>query len=105
MYLNNTKENNMDEISKQLFKACTDGDLEKVKGLIEQGADVNAKDKYGYTPLHFAVGNGYPKIVEVLLKNDAKVNAKNKNGITPLHLAACNGRTEIVELLKQHKGE
>jgi len=44
----------MREIDKELLNACWNGDLEKVKQLLEEGADVNAKDKYGWTALMFA---------------------------------------------------
>ena len=41
-------------LNKLLFEAAKKNDLEKAKLLIEQGADVNAKDKNDFTPLHMA---------------------------------------------------
>ena len=38
----------------ELFYACENGNLEKVKLLIKNGFDVNVKSIYGYTPLHIA---------------------------------------------------
>jgi len=61
-----------------------------------RGADVNAKDEDGWTPLHFAATK---EIVELLINEGADVNAKNKWGGTPLHAAATNGKKETVELL------
>ena len=53
--------------------------------LLEKGADVNAKDNDGETPLHWASENGHEAIVSLLLEKGADVNAKDNDGETPLH--------------------
>jgi ankyrin repeat protein len=64
------------------------------------GADVNAKNVDGWTPLHEAAFGGRKEIVELLISNGADVNAKHDGfGTTPLHRAAYRGHKEIVELL------
>ncbi len=63
--------------------------------LISKGADVNAKNENGQTPLFDAAVAGHKEIVELLIANGANVNAKNDYGTTPLH----NSKKEIVELL------
>jgi len=52
--------------------------------LLRWGADVNAVDKMGSTPLHFAVGRSKPIIAKHLIRGGANLNAQDKNGDTPL---------------------
>jgi len=66
--------------------------------LLANKADVNARDRFGSTPLIFAVWNS-KDVVELLLTNGADVNAKDEDGNTPLHGAAGSGNIGIVELL------
>lgn len=67
--------------------------------LLHYGADINAKDKYGRTPLH-TVKNA--DIAEYLLSHSANINTKDKDHRTPLHHATSSGRTEIVTVLLEH---
>jgi ankyrin repeat protein len=60
------------------------------------GADVNAKNKYGSTPLHRAIEAAHKEIAELLIANGADVNAKGEADATPLHYAATK---EVAELL------
>ena len=81
----------MREIDEMLLIACKFGDLEKVKQLLENGADVNAGDKDDRTALMFAAGNGHKEVVELLIENGADVNAKNIMGKTALMSASRGG--------------
>ena len=56
--------------------------------LLNQGADIHAKDKDGWTPLHSAAKENASATAEVLLNQGADIHAKDKFGWTPLHLAA-----------------
>ncbi|KAH0538579.1 hypothetical protein FGG08_004829 [Glutinoglossum americanum] len=67
--------------------------------LLERGADVEAKDGYGCTSLHWAASNGYKVVVRILLENGADVEAKDDCGGTALHKAAANGHETVVRLL------
>ena len=82
-----------------IHDAAYKGNIEVVKQHLAAGTDVNAKDKGGRTPLHFATGSDHKKIVELLIDAGADVNAKNNVRRTPLHVAAVFGEKEIVELL------
>ena len=63
------------DIDSKLLNAAERGDIDKVKHLINEGADVNAKDVYEKTPLHWAAEKGHKEIVEILLKKGANVNS------------------------------
>jgi len=57
--------------------------------LLDHGAEVNAPDRNGVTPLMLAVHErGFPEIVKFLIEKGAQVDARSNNGSTPLHRAA-----------------
>lgn len=82
-----------------LHEASGAGDLDEVKRLLTQGADVNAKDTDGRTPLHRAAWHGRKDVAAVLLAQGANVNEADASGTTPLHLAARFGPKLVPELL------
>ena len=53
--------------------------------LLQQGTDVNSRDKNQATPLHFASFRGHFEISLALLDHGADINARNADGQTPLH--------------------
>ncbi|MEM3964467.1 MAG: ankyrin repeat domain-containing protein [Thermofilaceae archaeon] len=82
-----------------LHEAARKGDLQLVKKLVVKGADVNAKDLSGWTPLHYAAKEGHLEIVQFLVEKGASVNAEDISGWTPLHEAAYCGHLEIARFL------
>jgi ankyrin repeat protein len=73
-----------------LAAALRDGDVQAVIKLIEAGADVNARDAEGNTPLILASFYAAPQCVELLLEKGADPNVANRSGVTALIRAATN---------------
>ena len=69
--------------------------------LIEAGADISAKDKYGKTPLHDATFRNSPEIAQLLIDAGADIEAKSKYGSTPLHRTAWQGSIDAMRALLQ----
>uniref|UniRef100_A0A8C9WH82 Fibronectin type III and ankyrin repeat domains 1 n=1 Tax=Scleropages formosus TaxID=113540 RepID=A0A8C9WH82_SCLFO len=69
--------------------------------LISGGADVNARDKDGKTPLMMAVLNNHEELVQLLLENGADLNVKNQFGSGAAEMAKAFGRQNIINLFEQ----
>jgi len=89
---------------KTLSVSMKSDDIEKIRELTKNGADVNVRNEYNATPLIKASGEGYAEIVKLLLEAKADVNAAtNADASTPLYIASGNGHTEVVKLLLEAK--
>jgi len=68
--------------------------------LIDQGANINAKNNYNYTPLHFAAMNNIPGVVDkILASKKAVVDGEDNRGWTALMYSLQSGRIENIEKL------
>jgi hypothetical protein len=85
---------------RDLFEACRNGDLARVKKLVTT-QNVNARDTAGRksSPLHFAAGFGRREVVDYLLSFGANVHARDDGGLIPLHNACSFGHAEVVRAL------
>ncbi len=80
--------------------AAERGDLEAVRALLRQGADVNTAQSDGMTALHWAANTNDVEIAKALLYAGATVRATTRlGGYTPLHLASRSGHTEVARLV------
>lgn len=87
-----------------LHLACLGGHLSVVEELVKAGANVNAADGLGRTPMHAAIGNSSSSapILEVLLNSGAKPTQSDRDGVTCLMEAAHIGDLEGVRILIQN---
>ena len=86
-------------MSADLIGAIQARELQKVQDAIRSGAEIEARDDGGYTPLILAALYGLDDIVEFLIASGANVNAATKWGATALSEAAKGGEHRVVELL------
>ncbi|HEX3230645.1 MAG TPA: ankyrin repeat domain-containing protein, partial [Pyrinomonadaceae bacterium] len=85
------------ELNDQFWEAVRQGDLAAVTALLDKGADVNAKFRYGATALFKAAERGHTEIVKLLLARGADVKVKDTfYGATAMTWALDNDHTEIV---------
>src|SRR5258708_1379450 len=82
-----------------LIGAIKQGDAAHVRTLLQQHAEVNAKDLDGTTALHWAGQRDGVEIVTVLLSGGADAKAPNRYGITPLLVACEIGNVEVIDKL------
>jgi ankyrin repeat protein len=82
-----------------LMRAAVLGDVERIKKLIGQGADVNQVDPGGETALMYAAASGSAASVDCLLKAGATVNANPDGNGNALVAAVANNRPKNVEAL------
>ena len=76
------------------------GNMALTKQLLADGADVNAANPDGVTPLHLAAANGNMAIVQLLVDRGAEINAKTEECEIPQDIAQDRGHDEIVRWLR-----
>ena len=89
-----------------IHEAANKGNIEVVKQHLADGADVNAENEDGWTPLLHAAGYGHKEIAELLIDKGADVNAiivsGHLKGQTSLDFASVLKSTELANLLRKH---
>ena len=70
-----------------LHRAACYGRLATVVALIGAGAEIDARDVYGWTPLHHAALNGRWRVVPVLIAAGADLRAETDDSVTIWHMA------------------
>jgi hypothetical protein len=84
---------------RNLIEAIKKGYAPIVQAFLAKGANVNATDGDGGTPLIWAVARGRPETVRLLLESGADVGARDADGMTALVLARRRNAQELAEIL------
>lgn len=94
------------ELDEQLWEAARKGDVATVKALLDKGANVNAKFRYGTTALFKAAERGHTEVVKLLIERGADVNVKDTfYGATAMTWALENKHLEVVRALLEKSAE
>lgn len=93
------------DVNYDLIQAGFSGNPGQISVLVSRGADVNARDDYGYTALMWAAQEGHVLTSETLIEHGADVNARDKAGRTALLIATVKGHTEVVRSLLAHHAD
>ena len=87
------------EVSLALFSAADDNCTGLAIELLDGGASVDARDRFGARPLSHAAQNGHLEMVDLLLARGAPINARNLSGATALYFAAERNRVAVAQRL------
>ena len=93
------KHHDHDNLGNLFYDAAADGKYMAVKMLLEEGTNVNIRDRSGSPPLHAASLSGHVHVMQLLLNKNADIESETRYGDTPLHHACMRGKLEAVELL------
>ncbi|MEM3364659.1 MAG: ankyrin repeat domain-containing protein [Candidatus Micrarchaeia archaeon] len=96
----NTRQKDLDAI---LLRAAAENNYEKVVKAVLAGANINAQDEDGNTPLMHAASNLREDIARFLLENGADINIKNKYNNTALKIAKGFCSRKVIALIKMYK--
>lgn len=89
----------LDSRDSELMEAAGKGNLEAVKSLLDNGANLKARELDGHSALWRACGNNHVEIARLLIDHGGDVNEKNEDDYTLLMSASENYRDEIAQLL------
>lgn len=87
----------------KLIEAASDGSLERVATLVSRGANVNVRDKWGWTALSMAAYGGHESISKLLLACGAEIEIEDVDGDSPLDLATNRGHTAVVIAIEEER--
>ncbi len=88
------------QLNEQMWEAARKGDATEVAALLDKGADVNAKFRYGTTALFKASERGHTDVVKLLLARGADTKVKDTfYGATAMTWALDNDHAEVVKAL------
>jgi len=95
----------IDQINGPIFQSIAQNNLNSVIQSVQGGALINATDRFGHSPMHYAAYKGNPRIVDYLLNNGGDPNIRGRHDSTPLHSAAWGRNIQVLELLLEDGAE
>ena len=84
-------------LNPSIYIAAAKGDIRRVKKLVKEGTNIDAKDKIGWTALLWATSMGQEDTAEYLIEKGASIDVKTDDGDTLLHRAALVGAARLVK--------
>jgi quinoprotein dehydrogenase-associated probable ABC transporter substrate-binding protein len=87
------------DVQQELANAVLASDAERIRFLVEKGADVNKHDAQGYGALQSAARNRSDKIIPLLVELGADVNGRDSDGLTALIHAASRNHVPVIKAL------
>ena len=94
-----TEKGNLISTGASIIRATSNGDVDAVRALLADGADVDQRGRGGHTALMVAAIFGHVEIARVLLGAEANVNLKDNLGLTARDWADRRGSWEVAQLL------
>ena len=73
-----------------------------IRLLLQKGADVNKRDRFGRTPVHHAARDNSTEAIAMLIEHGASINITDDEGDTPVHWAVRWNKTEAIAMLIKH---
>jgi ankyrin repeat protein len=89
------------EVSSALFSAADGNCIGLATELLDYGASVDARDRFGARPLSHAARSGHLEMVDLLLAHGAPIDARNLAGATALYFAAERGHVSVAQRLME----
>ena len=77
-------------------------DREVLRLLVDAGADIRVRGKYGDTPLHLAAARDREDLAALLIERGAEIDALDDSTWTPLHMAADRRSIAVAKVLLDH---
>ncbi|KAI9674531.1 MAG: hypothetical protein M1817_001869 [Caeruleum heppii] len=87
----------------RLIDAASDGSLERVATLLSRGANINVRDRWGWTALSMAGYGGHEAIAKLLMACGAEIETTDVDGDSPYDLATNRGHTPVVIAIEEER--
>jgi hypothetical protein len=87
------------DLNSELLSLAVSDNPDKIASIIDKGANIESKDRWGETALILSAGNGKVENVKILLEKGADINAVSGSKTTALMRAAAKGNKHVVEEL------